>query len=224
MAVATSKITVLVVDDQLITRLGLITLLGQFADLQVVGEAENGETAVKSALELSPAVILMDIGMPIMNGIDAVKKIKAAAPQLRVVIFTESSTDADILAALSAGANGYCLKECQANQIAVTIRAVNEGIACLDPAIAKKILALTQAPGATEKALNSTGSFNKFGLSPRELEVLSLVVDGQSNQQIADGLYLSIDTVKNHMRYILAKLAVSDRTQAAVKAMKEGIV
>jgi two-component system, NarL family, response regulator LiaR len=210
-------ISVLVVDDHLITRRGLVLVLQQCAQFSVVGEAGDGRAAVEQSISLHPAVILMDIGMPILDGIDAMKEIKSKLPETRVIVLTANDSEDSIFVALAAGADGYCLKNIGADQLAIAIMAVHSGAAYLDPAIARRVLQfrLDVQPKTTDK--------NNFFLSDRESEVLKLIVDGLSNQQIAERLFISIDTVKTHMRHILEKLAVSDRTQAAVKAVRQGL-
>ena len=218
-----SAITIFVVEDYEVTRIGLKLLLEQIEGFKVVGEAEDGRTAVKKAAQLKPQVVLMDIGLPIMDGIDAAKQIKDALPDTRIIMLTSHEKDKDIFAALSAGADGYCLKEVASSRLAMAIRAVHEGAAWLDPGIANRVLrARTVTPSAQGGQAKSSGS--QSPLSQREVDVLRLVVDGLSNQEIADRLSLSVETIKTHMRHIMEKLAVDDRTQAAVKAMRQGLV
>lgn len=146
----TPKITVLIVDDQRIARLGLTTMLETFPDIQVIGEADSGEKAIQSvvalvAKERAPSIILMDLAMPGLGGIEAIKQIKAEQPKVRIIIFTESDQGDRGLAALAAGADGYCLKGCSTDQLVLTIRAVNGGLICLDPIIAKTLLTYKMA-------------------------------------------------------------------------------
>jgi two-component system, NarL family, response regulator LiaR len=211
------RITVLVVDDHQITRRGLVLTLQPYEQFSVAGEAADGRAAVEQSLALRPAVILMDVSMPILDGIDAMKEIKSKLPETRVIVLTANDSDDNIFVALAAGADGYCLKDIAADQLSIAILAVHSGAAYLDPAIARRVL---QSRVALKP---KTADKNSFFLSERELEVLKLIVDGFSNQQIAEHLFISIDTVKTHMRHILEKLAVSDRTQAAVKAVRQGL-
>jgi DNA-binding NarL/FixJ family response regulator len=215
------NLNVLIVEDQEIARVGLKVILDATDGMNVVGLAHDGEQAVSMALSLQPSVILMDIGLPLLNGIEATKAIKLEKPELKIIMLTTHDDDQHIFAALSAGADGYCLKEAPSERLVQAIRAVADGVAWLDPGIAGRVLkACGQGGGkADEKGQNSLAS-----LSQRELDVLRLVVDGQTNQEIADKLVLSVETVKTHMRHIMEKLAVSDRTQAAVKAMREGLI
>lgn len=214
-----SPITVLIVEDQEIARVGLKVILETNPGLKVVGLAQDGQEAVDLALSVKPRVILMDIGLPVLNGIEATKAIKSSNPDLRVIMLTTHDDDRHVFAALSAGADGYCLKETSSQQLVMAIRAVSEGVAWLDPGIASRVLK-SIVSGPKDKEEEKAASI----LSTRELEVLRLVVDGSTNQDIADKLVLSVETVKTHMRHIMEKLAVSDRTQAAVKAMREGLL
>lgn len=218
----------LIVEDHEFTRMGLRLSLEQLPGLKIVGEAQDGEEGVRKVQELSPDVVLMDIEMPKMDGIDATKLIKEKSPEVRVVMLTSHKSDQTIFAALSAGANGYCLKNIAPQQLAAVVSMVADGAVWLDPGIANRVLgaysqsesqqlqAVTKSPSKPEKT--------SISLSPRETEVLRLVADGLSNTKIAERLGLGLETVKTHMRHIMEKLAVSDRTEAAVKAMKQGIV
>ncbi|MBI2810687.1 MAG: response regulator transcription factor [Candidatus Melainabacteria bacterium] len=219
------KINIFIAEDHEITRVGLRLTLERVPGFSVVGEAADGKMTVKKVIELKPQVVLMDIGLPVMDGIEATTKIKLEVPGTRVIMLTSHDSDRDIFAALGAGADGYCLKEVSGAQLVMAIRAVADGVAWLAPGVASRVLracaAASPAPGGeTSAKANALAS----PLSQRELEVLKLVVDGSSNQEIADKLILSVETVKTHMRHIMEKLAVSDRTQAAVKAMREGLV
>lgn len=233
-----SRIGVLIVEDHVLTRLGLKVALNKAEDIVVVGEAGDGEEAVRLALSLNPDVILMDVGMPIMDGIQAVQRITEHNHKARVIMLTQHDSDSDIMASLAAGACGYCLKDVQPDRLFTAIRAVNAGDAWLDAAIAGRVLAryganLTVADDSQMQAIvkNSAELSTKTApapllepLSARENEVLSLIVSGLANQQIADKLVISLATVKTHVRNILNKLAVDDRTQAAVQAMRRGLV
>ena len=223
MSVEASTITILIVEDQEIARVGLKVILESTYKLNVVGLAQDGQEAVNLALQLKPSVILMDIGLPVMNGIDATKRIKAEHASQRIIMLTSHDDDRHVFAALSAGADGYCLKEAPAEQLVMAIKAVAEGVAWLDPGIASRVLK-SIAEGTRDREEIDKNQNVASGLSTRELDVLRLVVDGLTNQEIADKLVLSVETVKTHMRHIMEKLAVSDRTQAAVKAMREGLI
>ena len=224
----TAPVDVLIVEDHEFTRMGLKLSLEQIEGLNIVGEAADGEEGLKKVKELSPRVVLMDVEMPVMDGIEATRQIKEAAPHVRVIMLTSHKSDQTIFAALSAGANGYCLKNINAQQLSTVIRMVSEGAAWLDPGIANRVLSAyaTHNSQTAPQAPPKTAAKQKtsISLSPRETEVLRLVADGLSNQKIAEKLGLGLETVKTHMRHIMEKLAVSDRTEAAVKAMKQGIV
>lgn len=211
-------VRVLIVDDYEITRTGLRLTLEQQGQIQVVGEAGDGRTAVSKTLELSPDVVVMDLGLPILDGIEATREIKDRVPNTNVIILTSHNREEDVFASLAAGANGYCLKDISCEQLSIAIVAVSKGVAWLDPLIAQQVLQASSSPTPTKVC------HNQYSLSERELQVLSLVVDGLSNQEIAKRLFLSPDTIKSHMRKIMEKLAVSDRTQAAVKALRQGMV
>jgi DNA-binding NarL/FixJ family response regulator len=214
-------ISVVIVEDQEIARVGLKVILEASYGIKVLGVAQDGQEAVATTLELKPNVVLMDIGLPILNGIEATKQIKAESPEQRIIMLTSHDDDRHVFAALSAGADGYCLKEAPSQQLVMAIKAVSEGVAWLDPGIAGRVL---RSIGTGEKEKEDEKSNPASALSSRELDVLRLVVDGSTNQEIADKLVLSVETVKTHMRHIMEKLAVSDRTQAAVKAMREGLI
>lgn len=213
-----NNIRILLVEDYQITRTGLRLVIQPMENLEVVGEAADGVSAVSKAMELHPDVILMDLTLPGMNGIEATQAIKEKLPDTKVIMLTSHDRDEDVFAALGAGANGYCLKDIGSEQLAMAIRAVNSGVAWLDRSIAQRVLKASVSSMPVKKP------DTECPLSDREVEVLALVVDGLTNQEIANRLFLSADTVKSHMRHIMEKLAVSDRTQAAVKAMRQGFL
>jgi len=211
-------ISVMLVEDHHITRLGLRFALEQVEDIKIVAEADDGNAAVSTALRELPTVILMDIGLPGISGIDAALAIKQQKPEIRIIMLTSHSLDEDVLAALAANCDGYCLKDVAADQLVTAIRAVASGGIWLDPRIAKRVIrAFVEQKPAPAPSSDHT-------LSDRELEVLALVVEGLTNNEIAERLILSSETVKTHMRHLMEKLAVSDRTQAAVKALRSGLV
>ena len=205
--------TVFLVEDHAFTRDGLRAALQRDPELRVVGEARSGE----EALELYPRdladVVVMDIGLPGMDGIEATRRLRGAHKDVRVVMLTVHQLDSEVLAALASGANAYCLKTTDPNSLLVAVRAVALGGAYLDPQIAHVVLGRVM-----------TDSSGESPLSPRELEVLRLVADGLNNKQIAAQLEISLSTVKTHVQEILERLAVSDRTQAAVKALRRGLI
>ncbi len=207
--------------------MGLKLTLEQNTGIRIVGEASDGKHGIDTVLAVKPQVVLMDIGLPNMDGIQATQTIKQLLPQARVIILTSHDNDRDIFAALAAGADGYCLKETPTTQLALAIRTVAEGAAWLDPGIAGRVLKASVVAGMPDP--NKSGATTESRqlaarLSQREIDVLKLVVEGLSNQQIADRLVVSVETVKTHMRRLMEKLAVSDRTQAAVKAMRDGLL
>jgi DNA-binding NarL/FixJ family response regulator len=233
-------IRVLLVEDHSLTRLGLKAALKRTPDIEIAGEAGNGEEAVEKARELRPDVILMDVGMPVMDGIQASTLIIAANPEVKIIMLTQHDNDRDILASLAAGASGYCLKDVAPERLYTAIRSVNAGDAWLDASIANRVLRhYTSSQPTPAKAPHDAHESHApsyvehpadmdrpapEALSARELEVLKLIVEGLSNQAIADKLIISLATAKTHVRNILNKLAVDDRTQAAVHAMRRGLV
>ncbi len=238
---SSGSIRVLLVEDHELTRIGLKTVLERTNDIKVVGEAVNGEEAVRKAGELKPDVVLMDVGMPIMDGIEAVNKIREQFPEVNSIMLTSHDNEEDILASLSAGACGYCLKDVEPDRLYTAIRAVKDGDIWLDSTIAGRVMKIHKsrmmqpredAKSNSEQPTGTAGGTKERSplpnlpeaLSPREMEVLALLVDGLSNQEIADRLIISLATAKTHVRNILNKLAVDDRTQAAVHAMRRGLV
>lgn len=213
-----APIRVLIVEDQELVRVGLKTVLAKTEGLEVAGTASDGRDAVEQARSIAPDVIVMDIGLPFLNGIEASKQIKEARPETKIVMLTSHDDEEHVFAALGAGVEGYCLKESSGGLLTSAILSVSEGAAWLDPGIARMVLE------STREGRQKVNSELAGLLTKRELEVLKQVVDGRTNQEIADGLFISIETVKTHMRHIMEKLRVTDRTQAAVKAMKEGLI
>jgi two-component system, NarL family, response regulator LiaR len=217
-----NPIRVLLVEDQEITRFGLRLTLEQSAKVTVVGETSDGLAAVETAKACQPDVVLMDLGLPGINGIDASKQIKDLQPQTRIIMFTSHDSPDEVFAALSAGVEGYCLKTASGDQLIRAIESVYEGVLWLDPGIANRVLRnISTQTGKDNKTATKNGEFD---LSPREIEVLGLLVEGLSNQEMAERLIISPETIKTHMRHIMEKLTVSDRTQAAVKALKHGLL
>ncbi|WP_413171488.1 response regulator [Anabaena azotica] len=208
-------IKVLLTDDQSLIRQGLRALLELETDLEIVGEAENGEIAIHLVQELQPDVVLMDIRMPIMDGVAATKTIQTRFPATKVLVLTTFDDDQYIKAALQNGAMGYLLKDTPSEELAVAIRAVNKGFSQLSPGIVKKLL--TQFPATAPDPEKSIPP-SLVELTPREKEVLRLIANGASNREIAHTLYISEGTVKNHVTNILGRLNLRDRTQAAILA------
>jgi len=211
----TAAIRVLIVDDHEIVRKGIRALLAIKRDIQVVGEAKDGAEAVKLAEALRPDVILMDLMMPKMNGIQATREITAGTSGARVLVLTSFAADEHIFPAIKAGALGYLLKDSGAQELVQAIRQVFRGEPSLDPAVARKVLAELSTP--PQKPLTPDP------LTARELEILRLVAQGKSNREIADCLVIAEETVHTHVSNVLNKLHLASRTQAALYALKEGI-
>lgn len=222
-----ANVRVLLVEDHTMTRMGLSLVLEKADGIELVAEAEDGRQGVEMAQKLLPDVILMDIGLPNIDGIEATKRIKESGIESRVLIFTSRDNEEDVFACFKAGADGYIMKGASPMQTTNAILAVNEGTAWLDPAIAKIVLSNIQRGGYSLQSPANSGlknGKNVYGLTERELEVLALIVEGLSNPQIADRLVITRATAKAHVHSILQKLYVDDRTKAAVMAMKEGLV
>jgi two-component system, NarL family, response regulator LiaR len=208
----------LLAEDHAVTRLGLRFIIENEPSLELVGEAVNGADAVNKVRELKPHVVILDVEMPVMDGITAAGTISREHPDTKIVMLTAHKDEEDVFAALSAGANGYCIKDISDERLLKAIESVYGGDVWLDSTIAAKVV--KALPVQKENAEPANGE----ALSARELEVLQLIVDGFSNPQIAQKLYISNDTVKTHIKRILEKLSATDRTQAAVKALRQGLV
>jgi len=206
-----NMIRLLIADDHPVVRDGLRGMLASQPDFRVVGEAADGADAVKLAAELTPDVILMDLRMPILDGVTAIRQIRSRQSSVRVLVLTTYDTDADILPAIEAGATGYLLKDTPREELFRAIRATAAGESILAPAVAARLMGKMRAP-AEEK------------LSARELEVLRLVADGASNRDIARALHISEATVKSHLLHIFGKLGVADRTAAVTVALQRGVL
>ena len=219
-------INVLLVEDHELYRMGLSMVLAKSEDVNLLGEAANGLEGVRKARELAPDVILMDIGLPDIDGIEATERIKDIVPDCRILMLTSRDGEQDVLSAFSAGADGYVMKGTSPEQTINAIKAVNEGVGWIDPSIAKMVFSNIGKKN-TEYVTNEVEDSrlkNSYGLTERELDVLNLMVDGLSNPQIADKLFISKATAKAHVHSILQKLCTASRTQATVKAMKEGLL
>lgn len=215
-------IRVLLVDDQALFREGLETLLSVHKDIQIVGQAGNGQEAVEVAARVQPDVVLMDVRMPVLDGVRATRLLKKALPQCKVIVLTTFDDDEYIFDALRTGAVGYLLKDVDSAQLIEAIRAAARGQSILEPSVAAKVIAeftrvSSMVPSAQMEQLVNP-------LSERELEILSLIARGASNKEIASQLYIAEGTVKNHVTHILGKLGVRDRTQAALKARELGLL
>ena len=218
-------INVLLVEDHELYRMGLAMLLSKAEGITLCAEAADGLEGIKSARENNPDVILMDIGLPNIDGIEATQRIKDFNPDVKILIFTSRDSENDVFEAFKAGADGYIMKGATPDQTISAIKAVNEGIGWIDPNIAKMVFSNLQRP---QVQIVSTPEIkkapNSYGLTERELDVLELMVEGLSNPQIADKLVITRATAKAHVHSILQKLCVTSRTQATVTAMKEGLV
>lgn len=210
------RVSILIADDHPVVRQGLRTFLELQEDLEVVGEAGGGEEAVAMARQLLPDVVLMDLVMPGLDGIEATRRIRAESPTTKVIVLTSFAEDEKVFPSIKAGAAGYLLKDVEPEALAEAIRTVQRGEALLHPTVAAKLMqefgAERRAPGELEH------------LTERELEVLRLIARGMSNREIAGELVLSEKTVKTHVSNILAKLHLADRTQAALFAVKQRLV
>lgn len=219
-----SRITVLLVEDHALMRRGLV---GQFRledDFEVVGEAENGQQAIDFAAKLQPNIILMDIELPILDGVIATQKIKSTTPATRILALSAFGKSEQIIGMLAAGADGYCLKSIQWQQLLNAIRLLQGGGTYLDPQVAHRLSAMMRSQTSLEKEKFNSQGKTTAQLSEREQAVLQLISEGNSNQEIATELHLSLGTVKAYVRMILNKLSVDDRVQAAAKAVREGLV
>ena len=209
----------LLVDDHDLFRTGIRSLLEE-QGLHVVGEADNGTSALQLTSELAPDVIIMDLKMPGLTGVETTRRISGIAPLARVVVLTISADDEDVMNAVMAGACGYLLKDSSIGQLLAGIRAAAAGESLISPQIAAKLLQRLRAGGADEAAAETI----RAELSDRELEVLRLIANGKDNAEIAKELFISPKTVKNHISNILMKLQIDNRIQAAVYAVRSGIV
>ncbi len=205
-------ISILLVDDQNLIRQGLKALLELEPDLKVIGEAENGQLAIECVAKLQPNVVLMDIRMPVMDGVTATKEICQQFPQVHILILTTFDDDTYVAAAIKYGAKGYLLKDTPSEEIAAAIRAVDRGYTPLAPGMIEKVI--SGQVHESEVALPPEIA----ELTPRELEVLKLIATGDNNREIAQKLYISEGTVKNHVTNLLNRLNLRDRTQAAILA------
>jgi NarL family two-component system response regulator LiaR len=210
-------ITVLLVDDHEVVRSGVSAFLASQPDFEVVGEAKSGTEAVNLAQKSVPDVVLMDLVMAKMDGVEATRQVKAVSPRTKIVVLTSYHQDEYIFPALQAGAISYILKDVKMDELADALRRAAQGEATLHPRVASRVI--QELHGANREELNPYTE-----LTEREMEVLKLIAKGQSNSEIAESLVISVNTVKGHVSNILSKLHLADRTQAAVYAWQQGIV
>jgi DNA-binding NarL/FixJ family response regulator len=209
-------IALLIVDDHPVVRDGLVAILGTQPDFKVAGEAASGEEALALFERLRPDVILLDLEMPEMDGVEVIKRLRATRPEVKIVVFTAFDTDERILSALQAGAKGYLLKGAPRSELFEAIRIVHRGGSLLQPVVASRLL--SQLSGSE----SATGSAEP--LTPREAEVLQLLAQGKPNKEIAAELYITERTGKFHISAILAKLGATNRTEAVTIALQQGLV
>ena len=222
-----ANIKVIIVEDHDMARLGLSVILSNAPDVEIAGMYSDGQDGVDNALKLNPNVVVMDIGLPTIDGIEATRKIKAVNPDIRVLMYTSREDEDDVLDSFRAGADGYITKGATAEQTVAALKAVSEGAGWLDPAIARIVLTnIRRGSDSPNKKgeINYKLGKNLYGLTEREMEVLALIVDGLTNPQIAEKLVISISTTKTHVHSILQKLYVESRSKAISMAMKEGLV
>ncbi|MCL1464217.1 response regulator [Argonema galeatum] len=242
------EIRVALIEDHDLTRVGIRTALQQREEITVVGEAANGNEGLKLLLATKPDIAIVDIGLPDMDGIELTRQLKASIGEDRqgpkVLILTLQDNQEAVLAAFAAGADSYCMKDISFDNLLEALRVTQEGNSWIDPAIARIVLKQTRQAATAATSPSSSGieaansktvaiaatepeysqMLEAYPLTDRELEVLQLIVEGHSNAAIADKLYITVGTVKTHVRNILNKLCADDRTQAAVRALRSGLV
>ena len=206
-------IRVLLADDHAVVRKGVRELLEDEPDIEVVGEASNGQQAVELAVALRPDVVVMDVAMPELSGVEATKRIRSLAPEVRVLALTAYDDEPYVFGLLDAGVTGYVLKTAESHEVVRAVRATAAGQAALDPAVATRVVARARQPVATTEALTE-----------RELEILRLAAHGLTNKQIGARLSISDRTVQNHLANIYAKLEVASRTEAVTVALQRGLI
>lgn len=218
------QISIIIVEDFKLTRVGLRCALNANPDLNVVAECEDAVIGLKEIEKLNPDVVLMDLGLPGMNGIEAMLKVREYSSKIKIIALTSHDREEEVLAALSSGANAYCLKDIDPSKLADVIRDVAQGVCWIDSLVAN--LALKSIPKSENIGLlsNQISEQARIPLTEREFEVLKHLVAGKSNTEIAKELIVSVHTAKAHVCSILQKMCVNDRVQAAVKAVKEGMV
>lgn len=218
------EVRVVIIEDYKLTRVGLRYALNQIENINVIAEAESAEEGIEIIRKNQPDVVLMDLGLPSMNGLEATIKIKEMFSQIKIVILTSHDREEEVLASFGSGANAYCLKDIEPKALSDVIKSAAKGACWIDPAVARLALELFPKPENVEFLSKGANADPKGHLTEREQEVLKLLVQGRSNTEIAKELIVSVHTAKAHVCSILQKLCVDDRVQAAVKAIKEGLV
>ncbi len=218
------EVSVVIVEDYKLTRVGLKSTLNEYPHISVVGEAEDAVEGIKVIERLKPDVVLMDLGLPGMNGLEATIKLKEICPSTKIIILTSHERNEEVLAALGAGANAYCLKDITPETLSTVIKNVAEGTCWVDAAVSSAALNFFPKPENVTLMSSTEIKDARAQLTERELEVLKHLVKGKSNTEIAKELIVSVHTAKAHVCSILQKLCVDDRVQAAVKAIKENII
>ena len=216
----TERLRVMVVDDHALFRRGLEMVLGDEPDIELVGEASDGAEAVERALEIMPDIVLMDVRMPKRSGIEATSQIKDLLPHVKILMLTISDEEADLYDAIKAGASGYLIKDAGLDEVVEAIRSVHAGQSSISPTMASKLMTEFAAISKRSEAKPQAGP----KITDREMEVLQLVAKGHSNREIAKTLFISENTVKNHIRNILEKLQLHSRMQAVYYAVREGLI
>ena len=221
------SIKVTIIEDHDMTRMGLSFALSNNESIEVLGTASDGMEGVEQALDLKPDLVIMDIGLPTIDGIEATRKIKNSMPEIKVLMNTSRDNEDDILDSFAAGADGYITKGATSEQTISAIKAVSDGVGWLDPAIARVVLSNIRKNNPVESktgVINYQKGKNLYGLTEREMEVLALLVEGLKNPQISKKLVITIATTKTHVHNILQKLYVKTRSKAVATAMKDGLV
>lgn len=216
----TGKIRILLADDHALLRQGTAELLQHEKDFEIVGQAENGQEAVRMAHEMEPDIVLMDVRMPGLSGIEATRQIRKELPRIQVLVLTAYDDDQYVFSLLQAGASGYLLKTAPANELIRSIHQVRTGESPLSPAIARKVVARLNAGRSSNSV--SEGADSSDALTPREVEILQFLARGMSNRDIAEALYISERTVQTHLTNIFAKMQVSSRLEAVLKGIRLG--
>lgn len=217
-------LSVIIIEDFKLTRVGLRCALNANKDIDVIAECDNAITGLELIEKFRPDVVLMDLGLPEMNGIEATIKVKEMQPNTKIIALTSHDREEEVIAALASGAHGYCLKDIDPVKLADVVRDVSNGVCWIDPQVAQIALNAFPKPENTSLLPSKSDSSGRVPLTERECEVLKHLVMGKSNTEIAKELIVSVHTAKAHVCSILQKMCVNDRVQAAVKAVREGLV